>query len=223
MHLVTVATASRRRHVLAALCGLAILGGSLGIIAAPVSVSASSPSRRLEGLLTELWQQVLETPAAENPFATPPGGDVCWEIGPGARIVSPFGPAGADACTVGRRTPLFVVVASLECSDVEGNGNTRHELAACARGLKQDITTHELYVDGRPVRVRQVKTDPFRFILPADSLFPEPEGTVGTSVAFGWAALLPPLGGGTHTLTIHTVTASGVDSTITTTITVEHQ
>ena len=90
----------------------------------------------------------------------------------------------------------------------------------CTRGLKQDITTRKLYVDGRRVRVRQVTTDPFRFVLPADSLFPEPEGTVGTSVAFGWAALLPPLQGGTHTLTIRTVTAGGVGNSITTTITV---
>ena len=181
-----VSTTARCRRFVSAVVALVIAV----TIAAPSSASAFSGSRPLERLLTDLWTEVLETPEPENPFGT--GTDVCWEMGPGDRIVSPFGPSGADACTVERGTPLFVVVSSLECSDVEGNGDTADELAACPRGLDQVIVKHELRVDGRRVPVRQVETDAFGFTLPADNLFGVPAGTTGTSVAFGWVVLLPP-------------------------------
>jgi hypothetical protein len=187
--------------------------------AGPIAVSAADRPEQLEELLVDLWQDVLETPTAQNPFGT--GSDVCWEIGADDETVSPFGPSGADACTVGVGTPIFVVASSLECSTVEGNGDTPKELADCARSLKRDVKRLEVRVDGDSVPLRQVQTDDFEFTLPADNLFGAPAGTTGTSVAFGWVALVPPLDVGTHTVTIRIITADRVETTITTTIVVE--
>ena len=136
-------------------------------IASPTPTSASSYRRPLERLLVELWTDVLETPAADNPFATP-GADDCWEIGPYDLIVSPFGPSdpsrppGVIGCTVRRGAPVFVVLASLECSDIEGNGTSVEELTACANGARTDNPIHELRVDRHRFPVVGVGTDTFR-------------------------------------------------------------
>ena len=50
--------------------------------------AAAVPQRDLNSvLLGDLWETVLETPTAENPFA---GGDPCVDLGP---VVAPIGPS----------------------------------------------------------------------------------------------------------------------------------
>ena len=69
-----------------------------------VAPSASAaPTSRLGGTLGAMWTTVLETPTPQNPFA---GGDTCVVLE--GKIVAPFGPNGADSCTVKRGTKIFV-------------------------------------------------------------------------------------------------------------------
>ena len=129
-----------------------------------------------------------------------------------------MGPNGVDHCTVPAGTSVFVILTSIECSDVEGDA-TVEERIACAQDAQDAVVTHELYVDGRRVRDRAVFTDEFQFTLPTDNVLGGEPGTVGNAVASGYVALLPPLRPGNHTLTIDTSAADG--DSITTTITVE--
>jgi hypothetical protein len=78
------------------------------------SASAAPPSR-LGGTLGDLWTTVLQTPTPQNPFA---GGDTCVALA--GKIVAPFGPSGAESCTVKSGTKIFVAAWTTECSTFEG-------------------------------------------------------------------------------------------------------
>lgn len=59
--------------------------------------AGAATTSRLGGTLGNLWTTVLQTPTPQNPFA---GGDTCVVLE--GNIVAPFGPSGADSCTVKR-------------------------------------------------------------------------------------------------------------------------
>jgi hypothetical protein len=141
---------------------------------------------------------VLETPTPENPFA---GGDPCVDLG---GKLAPFGPSGAESCTVELGTKIFVVVWTTECSTFEGQGTTEAELRDCARAADEGITTATLAVDGEAVPVSEVETELLRIHLPKDNIFGLSGGhRSGLSVGHGWVTLLDPLAPGTHTINIH--------------------
>jgi hypothetical protein len=183
------------------------------------SANAASTSR-LGGILGDLWTTVLQTPTPENPFA---GGDTCVVLE--GNIVAPFGPSGADSCTVMRGTKIFVAAWTTECSTFEGDtcgGTNEAELRSNARAADAGITTHTVNVDGQPVPVTEVETGLLSIHLPKDNIFGlKGADRKGLSVAHGWVVLLDPLAPGTHTIEIHiegTYFGQPVDSTITTTI-----
>jgi hypothetical protein len=179
------------------------------------SASAATTSR-LGGTLGDLWSTVLQTPTPHNPFA---GGDeTCFVLG--GKIVAPFGPSGADSCTVKRRTKIFVAGWTTECSTFEGNGTTEAELRGCALAADAGITLVTVTLDGQPVSVTEVETGLLRIHLPKDNIFGlKGADRKGLSVAHGWVVLLDPLAPGTHTIKIHT--EGTVNSDITTTIIVQ--
>ncbi len=179
-------------------------------VAAPTA--SAVPSKKLDANLAALWTTVLETPSDQNPFD--PGGPAfaCFDLG---RTVAPFGPEGAESCTVKPGTKVFVAAATFECSTFEGHGTTEAELRTCAREMDVQVAP-TVTVDGRSVSVAEVETRLLKIVLPADNIFGQPAGTQGLSVAHGWVALLHPLTPGTHTIVIDT----GADP-ITTTIVVK--
>ena len=100
------------------------------------------------GVLGDLWETVLETPTAENPFA---GGDPCVDLGP---VVAPIGPSSSFECTVKPSQKIFVAAWSSECSTFEEPpffGSDEAELRACARAADAGLAV-TLTVDGRPCR-----------------------------------------------------------------------
>ena len=178
------------------------------------SASAASTSR-LGRTLGDMWTTVLQTPTPENPFG---GGDPCTAIK--RRLVAPFGPAGADSCTVKRGTKLFVAGWTTECSTFEGNGTTEAELRACARDTDAGITLVTVTVDGHAVPVTEVETELLRIHLPEDNIFGlHGADRNGLSVGHGWVVLLHPLARGTHTIEIHI--EGTVSSDVTTVIIVQ--
>jgi hypothetical protein len=159
--------------------------------------AGANPNNRLGGTLGDLWTTVLQTPTSDNPFT---GGNPCVDLGD---MLAPFGPTGAESCTVERGTKIFVVAWSFECSTFEGYGTTEAELRACARAADAGITTHTVAVDGQPVPVSEVETDLLNIHLPKDNIFGlTGEDRNGLSVGHGWVTLLDPLTPGTHTIEI---------------------
>jgi hypothetical protein len=190
-----------------------LVAAAISCLVVPAASAAPNPNNRLGGILGDLWTTVLETPTPENPFAE---GDPCVDLG---GILAPFGPNGAESCTVKRGTKIFVVVWSTECSTFEGNGTTEAQLRACAEAADQGITTHTIKVDGQSVPVSEVETGLLKIHLPKDNIFGLTGGARnGLSVAHGFVTLLDPLTPGTHTIDIKV--EGTVNSEITTTIVV---
>jgi hypothetical protein len=173
------------------------------------SASAAPPSQ-LGGTLGDLWTTVLETPTPQNPFA---GGDTCVVLE--GKIIAPFGPSGAESCTVKRGTKIFVAAWTTECSSFPGDhgsfGTTEAELRACALAADAGKVV-TLTVDGQPVPVTEVQTGLLSIHLPQDNIFGvKGADRNGQSVGHGWVALLA-LAPGTHTIV---GTVDGVDTTTT--------
>jgi hypothetical protein len=169
------------------------------------SASAAPPSR-LGGTLGDLWTTVLQTPTPQNPFA---GGDTCVALA--GKIVAPFGPSGAESCTVKSGTKIFVAAWTTECSTFEGNGTTEAELRACALAADAGKVV-TLEVDGQPVAVSEVQTGLLTIRLPGNNIFgAKGADRHGLSVGHGWVTLLS-LAPGTHTIV---GTVDGVETTTT--------
>ena len=195
------------------------LAGSRGeeVVAAPSA--AAVPQRDLNSvLLGDLWETVLETPTAENPFAA---GDPWVDLGP---VVTPIGPfLPSFECTVKPSQKIFVAAWSSECSTFEEPpffGGDEAELRACARAADAGLAV-TLTVDGRPMPLSEVESDLLRIHLPEDNIFGASDRK-GLSVAHGWVSYLGRLSSGTHEIVVHVVGTDAfgnpIDFTNTTTI-----
>ena len=173
------------------------------LTASPAAAGGRQAPARLLG---ELWTYLLETPTAENPFT---GGDPCVHLDGGALV--PFAPLGTTElrCTADSRTPIFVTAVTYECSTAENPpyfGSTPRELRACARADLDWYVRQTLTLDGRRVRLSEVETRLLVVRFPADNVLGTDEPGA-LSVGTAWAALLPPLSPGRHTLRIQAVPA----------------
>ena len=194
---------------------LIVVAAILGIVFAQVPAASAQTSEDLANTLGTLWTTVLETPAAENPFAQNFNPKfACFDLPNGT--VAPF--AGGDhfSCTVEPGTNIFVVGFSVECSTFDADcgrgspdgcdGMTPSALLECASAGDLDHAP-TITIDGKPVTVTEVhtpETSPLNIVLPADNIFGEPAGTTGLSMAHGWVTqldhqLLPP---GNHRIVI---------------------
>jgi hypothetical protein len=183
-------------------------------------VAASAGAATTSSLLGNFWTTVLETPSAQNPFAT--NEPACIDLG--GNTVVPFKPSTSPqntfTCTVQRGTKIFVAASTWECSTFPGDhfdfGTTEAELRECARQNDQKAAP-PVTVDGQPASLTAVETGLLSIHLPKDNIFgvtgPPRDGQ---SVAHGWVVLLNPLAPGTHTITIDIA-----GTTITTTIIVK--
>lgn len=192
---------------------LLLVAFAFGLVAPSASATNTS---RLGATLGDLWTTVLQTPTPQNPF---PDGDICAMLG--HNTVAPFGPIGADSCTVKPGTKVFVAAWTTECSTFEGNGSTEAELRACALAADAGITPPPtVTVDGIPVAVTEVQTQLLKIYLPQDNIFGlTGADRSGLSVAHGWVVILHPLARGEHTVKIHV--EGTVNSDVTTMIIVE--
>jgi hypothetical protein len=195
---------------------LLLAAAALGLVAPAAN---AVPTKKLDDYLAPMWTTVLETPDPQNPFGR--GGDAFECIDIGGRTVAPFGPDGAESCTVKPGTKILVVASSFECSTIPrddgGSGLTEPQLRACARD-KDVPEAPTVTIDGKSVTVTEVETPALHPVLPADNIFGVPPETY-LSVAHGWVALLHPLTPGMHTIIVDNL-GPGVDP-ITTRIIVE--
>ena len=133
------------------------------------------------------------------------------------RIVAPFGPNGADLCTVDRGIRILVTPWTTECSTFEGNGATEDELRSCALDADAGVHLATVTLDGQPVPLAKVQTGLLPIQLPEDNIFGlTGQDRWGSSVADGWVALLNGLSAGQHTIKLHV--EGTITSDVTTTI-----
>jgi hypothetical protein len=177
------------RTLLAALVGV--------VITAPAASAA--PDSKLEALLGDLFEKVLEIPKPENPLAG--NGNPCVVLG--NKVVAPFQGATDDlTCTVKFGTKIFVAAFVVECSTVESApffGRTERELRQCVRALDPRKVT--LTVDRKRVPLTVVETRLLRLDLPANDIFGV-DARRADSVGRGSVALLRQLPPGTHKIFI---------------------
>ena len=133
------------------------------------------PVKKLDNNLEQLWTKVFLTPSAQNPFGAGGAAFTCVDLG---GTVAPFGPTGAESCTVKPGTKIFVTANSVECSTFEGNGTTDAELRTCAR-IGDVKLAPTVTVDGKSVPVTEVETSLLNITLPADNILEVPGGGEG--------------------------------------------
>jgi len=113
-------------------------------------------------------------------------------------------------CTIPAGTALFFPLIDVECSSIEGNGETEAELRECANDFADfiDPSTVFLEIDGAAPDMESYRVESPLFTygpLPDNNVIQlfgldAPEGTTSPSVSDGYWAMVKPLPVGTHTL-----------------------
>jgi hypothetical protein len=190
---------------------LIVVASILGIVFAQVAPASADPPADppgvLAGNLAELWTQVLETPALENPIIG--NGTACWDLG--KDTIVQFGPitdpTAPKECKVEPGTKIFIVGSSFECSSIDGDDGeppfTPKNLRECAVDHTGSEPTVTITLDGNTsvVPLTGVGTPALKIDLPEDNIFGVPADK-HLSVAYGWVALSPALTPGTYTIEI---------------------
>jgi hypothetical protein len=169
---------------------VSLLLASAAAVAAPPQVKKPPPP------LTALWWQTFLS-ISGNPL------DRC-DLGT-RDVVFLAGTTGGTAtrsCTIPAGTSILVPLINVECSTVEGNGDTPAELRAYARGFAEQFSDLSLTIDGVAIADLQrfrVHSPVFQFTAAKGNVFGVPAGTT-RSVADGFWVLIRPLSPGTHTI-----------------------
>jgi hypothetical protein len=114
--------------------------------------------------------------------------------------------------TVPHGKALFFPIIDAEASTAEGNGTTKAQLLAAARGFLDPASGLACEIDGQPVQhLERYRFETPVFVwgpVPANNLLSLPVGTTTRSVSAGYFLMLAPLPPGQHT--IHFTGTSGV-------------
>jgi hypothetical protein len=182
------------RHVrLSRVLALSVIVGCIVVLptaaqAAP-SVTAPRPS-----LTSQWWKTYLALPASQNPA------DRC-DLGIDKVVFLGVntGTPVSRSCTLPAGTSILVPLINIECSRLEGDGQTPAEWRACAEGIANDFTDLRLTVNGVPISTSglRVQSPPFAYQAVPDNTFGQPPGTSG-AVSDGYWALIGPLAPGTY-------------------------
>jgi hypothetical protein len=192
--------------------------GAPAPVAQPADTKLAPASSRLAGLtggelLGEEIRQLLEIPAADNPFTG--AGESCFAAGHKDKVLIVWTRPEAPTCTVKPGTPIFLFAFFNECSDVETPFRTEAEQRQCAveglQDLAADLGIEAILVsiDGGPsidiFSDRYLAVSPqMTANLPEDNILGVPAQAT-TFVAAGWVAMIRPLPPGTHTIRVEIV------------------
>lgn len=166
------------------------------------------------------WQWLFSLPVDAHPLfdnadcSTGQFDDDVWflggtfasiEVAPGVIV----GEADRE-CTIPSGTALFFPLIDVECSTIEGNGETEAELRDCANFIADFIVPESVFleVDGRSSDVEFHRAESPLFTIgpvPDNNVLQlfgldAPEGTTSDSVSDGYWAMVRPLPVGTHTV-----------------------
>jgi len=154
------------------------------------SVTAPRPS-----LTSQWWRTYYALPASQNPA------DRC-DLGNGKVVFLGvnLGMPVSRSCTLSAGTSILVPLINIECSRLEGNGDTPAELRTCAEDIADGFTDLRLTVNGVQIDTSglRVQSPPFAFRgVPGNTFLGVPVGTT-TAVSDGYWALIGPLAPGTY-------------------------
>jgi hypothetical protein len=176
--------------------------GLLLVLLAPTPANAAHAKvDKPDGSLTVSWWQQFVRITDSNTF-------IGCDVGSG-KIVFLTGISATvstvdRSCTTDKAKTFLVPLINVECSTVEGNGETFAELAECATGFADAFTDLKLEIDGQPVgnlnRLR-VQAESTFTPVPNNVLIPNiSKPTNSKFAADGYWALIK-LTPGEHTLT----------------------
>ncbi len=153
------------------------------------------------------WQWALSIPTDRNPLIDTTG-EFCGEEQSGNVwfLAGTFGGSATRTCTIPAGKAILFPIINAECSTVEGNGETKAELSACAKDLIDLVTVKEATVDGVSLQnldSYRVQSPLFTFTIPPDNILGIDTGGTSessNSVSDGYWILLAPLSVGEHTV-----------------------
>jgi hypothetical protein len=184
-----------------------LLAALLALVVTAPPAAAEPRERQLAGMLGDLWETVIETPAAAF--------QGCVQLDD--RTVAPFtGPGVPIDCTVSAGTQVFVVLWSSECSTAEvgtiWEAKNAGQARQCARQVDAGATelraTLRMLRPGSPsaavpLATSEVETHVLRLDVPTGNILgPDVPAQDAVSVAHGWVALTEPLARGTYEIVI---------------------
>lgn len=201
--------------------------------AATTAQAASAPPRVYPpqahpyGLTYSQWavrfvQWLMAIPTSHNPW-TDSTGAYCAEgqSGPVWYLVNYSGKMNVAGygggttvrtCTVPAGKAVLISPDFMECSTIEGDGNTFADLSSCARGYADEETQAGVTVDGvhftNLLTRYRFATPLFTFKYPADNLLQMTTPGVTKSAADVFCVILAPLAAGPHTVEAHIVNPS---------------
>ncbi len=157
------------------------------------------------------WQWAFSIQTPDNPLVDSNGSNAAnGQQGPvwflaGKLCLTACEKATADrTVNVPAGKAIFFPIMNVECSEVEGNGNTDEALRTCAKDIMNLAKVKEADVDGMQLRDFQKyrKDSPlFTFTLPQDNILGIQDPPASSlSVSDGIWVMLAPLSEGKHTI-----------------------
>jgi hypothetical protein len=170
------------------------------VVLTPTSANAAHAKvDKPDGSLTASWWEKFVAIPSTNSL------NQC-DVGTG-KIIFLAGTTGTTAtrsCTTDKAKTFLVPLINVECSTVEGNGETFAKLAECAKGFGDAFTDLKLEIDGKPVgnlTSLRVQAESTFTPVPDNALIPNiSEPTDSKFAADGYWALIK-LTPGEHTVT----------------------
>jgi hypothetical protein len=185
--------------------------------AAPASAAPPVAKKPSPPLTAQWWQSFVSIGGNALDRCDIGSGDVVFLAGTASG-------SATRSCTISSQQSILVPLINVECSTIEGNGDTPAELNKCARGFADQFTDLSLVIDGTPITNLtkfRVGSPVFSFTAAEGNVFGIPVGTT-RSVADGYWALISPLPVGTHTISFGGAFPSGGFATsVTYTLTVQ--
>ena len=200
-----------RMNLIAVILGIMVL--------APMVATAENPNPRVlpvdstpfgntyGGWSEEWWKWILSIPSDSNPLLDDGSGEFCAEGQSGNVWFLAGSWAGVTEleCKVPVGKALFFPIINVECSTVEGYGETEEDLRDWANYYMDNVKVLEVTVDGIPLQdldSYRVESSLFEFTLPEDNILGLPAGP-SQAVADGYWIMLPPLSAGKHEIYVY--------------------
>jgi hypothetical protein len=206
------------RRLALALLAAGLLVGLLAPSASAGGFTVVRPNQKYAGKTygqwsAAWWQWAANISEPNSPVDDPTGRNCAvHQQGPVWFLAGTPG-TSSPHCTIPEGKAILFPVINGECSSVEGNGDTKAVLRACAAGQMDAVKETTASVDGTPINLgRPPDHSRFRFqsplfritFAPNNGFYPDGSiaGT-GPSVADGFWVLLTPLCAGRHTIDFH--------------------
>lgn len=185
-------TRSRRRSRLLA---LSVIVGCVVVPTAAQAAPTPAVTAPRPSLTAQWWKTYMALPASQDPASRCDLG-IDKIVFLGVNLGTPV----SRSCTLRAGTSILVPLINIECSRIEGDGQTPAEWRACAEGFADEFTDLFLTINGVSVDATglRVQSQPFAFTAVPDNTFDLPVAGTSGSVSDGYWALIGPLAPGTY-------------------------